>query len=259
MKYRILCHFSLLIAVFFTSCIPLKRLEYFHDPVETVNKYNLQEVEEIKIKPNDEIYITVSSIDDPMFNFLGRQSEYTRSGYSNELSVSLISYTVQSDGTIAYPILGKIHIAGLTLEEARKQLEEKLQAYLNQPSVLIKFSYKKITVLGEVNQPGYHTYSKNKITLFEALGLANDVTIHGDREKVYVVRSEGDEVAKYMIDLTSDDILSSEFYYVQPHDIVYVPPRRSLRWDPISTPISLILTTISTTISTTILILNFIN
>ena len=110
--------------------------------------------------------------------------------------------------------------------------------------------------MGEVNVPGRYTYSKEQLNIFEAIGLAGDITIHGDRKHVYLIRKNADStVIKSIVDLTNDDDLFSNCYYIQPDDVIYIKPRKSRQWNVISTPISLILSSLTTFI----LILNYFN
>ncbi len=239
--------------IILNGCISQKKMEYLQDPVETSKTYSIPIVEENRIKPNDELYISVSSFDDPDFGFVGTGSEYQRTGYSNDLSVSLISYTVQTDGTIQFPVLGQIQLSGLTLEEARLMMEKSLKDYLDQPMVKIKFSIKKVTILGEVNMPGNYTYSKDHINILEALGIAGDMTVHGNRREVYLMRTNADKLIKYRVDLTQDELVFEKYFNIEPDDIIYVKPRNSRKWNVISIPISLVLSTITTSL----LIINY--
>lgn len=243
------------ITAFALSCIPNKKLSYFNANLETTSTSELKPSKENIIKPNDELYISISSFDDPNLSFVSESQSIYNSGFSTELSVSLVSYTVQTDGTIQLPVVGKTALSGLTLDEAKAKLEGSLKDYLNQPIIKIKFGFKKFTVLGEVNQPGYYTYTKDRINILEALGTAGDMTLHGDRRNILLIRETENKIEKQRIDLTSDIIFSSDYYYLKPDDIIYVKPRSSVTWSSISTPISLIFSTITTTI----LILNYVS
>ena len=239
---------------FFSSCIPQKKLEYLQDPIYESTLYNLTNTPVQKIKPNDELYIKVSSFDDLSYNFFDTQSDYSRTAFNNELALSLISYTVSDSGTIYFPILGTLKVSGLSLDELRIKMEAQLSDYFNQPTVVIKYAYKKITIIGEVNAPGYYTYTKDNINIFEALSMAGDISVHGNISKIYIIRQVNDSIQKNPVDLTSDEIVFSNYYYLLSNDIIYVKPRGSLKWNIISVPISLIFSTISTTI----LIINYV-
>ncbi len=247
--------FFSLILFLLSACISQKKIEYLQDPVVNETIYNLHEKTTDVIKPNDELYIKVSSFDDVSFNYFGEQSRVINTGYNSELGVTLISYTVNDSGSIYFPVIGSVNMNNLTLKEASEHLQNLLEPYFDQPMVTVKFAYKKITVVGEVNLPGYHTYLKDHITLFEALGMSGDMTVHGNRKKVYLLRVENETVKKIKLDLTNDAILSSEYYYLKPNDVLYVSSRKSTKWSIIATPIALILSTLTTSI----LILNYFN
>lgn len=235
------------------SCIPQSKLEYLQNPVTDNNFYTMHDREVITIKPNDELYIRVSSFDDISFNFFSTQTNASALSYGSEASISLISYSVSDSGYIDFPILGHIQVANLTVEEAASKLKSLLSEYFNQPTVLVKIVNKKITVIGEVNQPGSYSYTSDRITIFEALALAGSTNIHSDLKSVYLIRSIDNVIVKTKLDLTSDEILFGNHYYLQTDDVVYVKPRNSLKWEVISTPISVALSTITTAL----LILNY--
>ncbi len=194
-----------------------------------------------RIKPNDELYIRVSSLDEVAYNFFGNQSENRTQVSGTEISVSLISYLVDDSGYIQFPILNKINLAGLTIEEATVKLKTSLSEYFNQPTVLMKFVNKRITVLGEVRRPGLYLYSNNKMNIFEALGLAGDITIDGNRKEVLVLREVKGQVFKNSFNLLNDDLLSNLEYNLQEGDIVYVKAKKSATWRTVSTPMSMFL------------------
>lgn len=236
-----------------TSCIPQKELNYFSKLDVPEIAYKLSEKPVARIKPFDELYIKVASLDDVAFNFFSTQGDNSRTGFSNELSVSLISYTVNDSGYIYFPILGNIYVENLTLDQARENLEKMLSEYFNQPTVVMKYAYKKISILGQVNIPGNHTYTKENLNILEALSIAGDINMHGNRKQVYLIRSEKDSINKIRLNLQADDIFFNPYFYLQPDDIVYVEARKSVKWDAVSVPISLVFSTITTAL----LILNY--
>ncbi len=238
----------------FSSCIPQKELEYLTSKKETSETYNLKTTKKNYIQPSDEILIKVSSFDDLSFNYFEAQNDGRSVMASNEMALSALAYTVDEDGYVYFPILGKLKLGGLTLGDAADFLKKQLGPYFDQPMVDIKYAYKKVTILGEVGAPGYHTYTKDQINIFEALGMAGDISIHGNKKKVLLIRNENDKTTKNYVDLTDNKIISSEFFQVKPYDVIIVNPRKSAKWGTISTPISLIFSSITTTI----LILNYI-
>jgi polysaccharide export outer membrane protein len=228
------------------SCISQKKLEYMQNPATGETIYSLHEKEAITIKPNDELYIRVSSFDDVAYNFFSAQTNANNLSFGTDASISMVSYSVDDSGYIYFPILGKIIVKDLTLDGVTNKLKDLLSEYFNQPSVLVKFVNKKITILGEVRQPGSFSYTKDRINIFEALSLAGDITVHGNRKDIYLIRTVNDSIVKSKIDLTKDEILFNKNYYLQTNDIVYVQSRGSVKWGVVSVPISLVLSAITT-------------
>jgi len=175
--------------------------------------------------------------------------------FSNDVSVSLISYDVNDSGFVNFPVLGYISLGGLTIENATEKLKTMLGEYTNQPTVLIKLVNKRISIIGEVARPGHYVYTKSRLMIFEALSMAGDVTLFGDKRKVYIIREEDNTVQKIPIDLTSDSTISGKEFFVRQNDVVYVPPTQSKTWSLESVPWNLVLTSISTLI----LILSYLN
>lgn len=236
----------LLLVFMISSCISQKKIELLQNPAEVSNTYKLSEKCSLLIKPNDDLYIRVSSFDDVAYNFFNNQTAANYLNYNNELSLSLITFTVNDSGAIDFPILGNVHMANLTIDEATKKMKELLSEYFNQPTVIIKVVNKKISVLGEVRLSGSFTYTKDRISIFEAISMAGDVTPHGNLKDIYLVRSENDSIMKIKINLTDDNILASKYYYLLPNDVIYVRPRPSLKWSIVSVPITLVLSTVTT-------------
>jgi polysaccharide biosynthesis/export protein len=237
---------STAIALSLFSCISQKRLSYLQDPVVQEKMYPMHEKDQITIKPNDELYIRVSSFDDVSYNFFSSQTNATSLSFGTEASISMVSYSVNDSGKIYFPILGNIYVSGLTIDAVTKKLSGLLSEYFNQPAVLVKIVNKKISVLGEVRQPGSYTYTKDRINLFEALSMAGDATIHGNRSEVYLIRTVNDSIVKMKINMTRDETLFSKNFYLQSNDIVYVQPRQSAVWGTSAVPITLILSSITT-------------
>jgi polysaccharide export outer membrane protein len=125
------------------------------------------------------------------------------------------------------PTVGKVKIKGLTLNQAKIEIEKGVQQYINNVSVQVKLISFKISVLGEVKSPGYYYVYNNQATIFEGLGLAGDIGDFGNRRKIKIVRQTptGSEVA--MLDITDPNILKSKYYYLLPNDVLYVEPLKA--------------------------------
>lgn len=216
--------FVVLVLLLASCSTPLHEVTYLNN-IQTDQTYNNgPEPDEYKIRPNDQLFIQVIS-DDPLnAAFLNLTNTQGNSGNlgSSANSLELITFLVDQTGNISYPQLGEIKVAGLTTAEIRDIIQKKVNAYLESASVFVKLVNRNITVLGEVRNPGQKLMVKNQLTIFEALGTAGDITDYGNRQTVKLLRElpEGKHIAE--LDLTDPNLLASPYYYVLPHDIVYV-------------------------------------
>ena len=134
-----------------------------------------------------------------------------------------LTYLIDSNGEIDFPIFGKLKIGGLTREETIRMLKAKLSPdYIKNPTVNIRISNFKITVEGDVKKPGTFNISNERVTILDAIGLAGDLNISGKRENVLVIREEGKVKKEYRVNLLSKKTYTSPVFYLQQNDIVYV-------------------------------------
>jgi polysaccharide biosynthesis/export protein len=178
----------------------------------------LQHTYEPTIHPNDILNIQVASLNvdaTRFFNPADQGNEYQGS--------SLTSYMVDLNGDIEIPLVGKVQVAGLTTRQIRDTLRSRLEKYLESPTLRVSFESYAVTLLGEVKSPGLYQVRSEKITITDALGMAGDLTIFGDRKKVMIIRETEGKKNFYHTDLTRRDVFTSELYYLHPGDIVYVP------------------------------------
>ncbi len=215
-------------AVLLSSCAAPKNIAYFQN--KTVNHpEKIDKHAGIVIQPKDMLSIVVSSRNPELavtFNLpvISYQagSEIVSGGGAQKLS----GYVVDNDGYIDFPVLGPIHVAGLTRWELSKLIKSKLLdgGYLTDAVVTVEFMNFKISVLGEVNSPGTYSIEGDKVTILQAISLAKDLTIFGMRDNVSVIREKDGERTIYQVDLTDVDLFNSPAYYLQQNDIVYVEP-----------------------------------
>ncbi len=215
----LLCLFSLL----FISCgATRKEVVYFQDATayETlISESNFSP----KFKVDDLVSIYVSTLDPEAsapFNLF-------RGAAEGGIKPEQVDYLVDKDGEIDFPVIGKVKISGLTPEETRVLLRERLSEYLKDPIINIRLKNFTVTVLGQVNRPGTYPVLGEKITIMEALGLAGDLAIKGKRENVLVIRDFDGAKVYTRIDLTQKEALDSPVYYLTQNDIVYVEPNQS--------------------------------
>jgi polysaccharide export outer membrane protein len=135
---------------------------------------------------------------------------------------------VDLEGYVELPLVGKVMIAGLTIGEAKEKLKKLFEQYMDDPVVVVKKLSFKVTLLGEFNKPGLYYVPNEKITLLEAIGMAGDLTIFGDRKEIRIVRQTGNGgYREILVDLTTKDALTSEIAWVYPDDVVYARPVRN--------------------------------
>lgn len=244
MKFKVVVYFFGLSFLLF-GCVAQRNREYLSSDRKGSTSYEIPELTEKIIQPDDKLSIQVSSFDDPSFNYFQTQSAIGTTATQDELSLSSNAYTVDENGKIDFPILGKFEVAGLTIDEAAIKMEKELEAYFNQPIVKLRFAYKKFIVLGEVGMPGKYLYPDDPITLFEALAMAGDMTKLGNRKDVYLIRETDKQVKKLHIDVRDEELMFTEFYYIQPDDVIYVKSNRKIDWTEIAAPLSVISSSIS--------------
>ena len=215
---------------------------------------------ELKIQPRDLLRIQVQSFDPaasaPFNEGATAAADGTVSGGNNgnigqatNQNIQLFQgYLVDEDGYVDIPLLGRIKAAGQTIESLQFLVRGKLEAYIREPVVSVRYLNFKVTVLGEVTQPGVLPLPNSRITLLEAIGLAGDLTDYADRTSVLVIREENGERSYQRLNLRSDEIFSSEYYYLKQNDVIYVEPIRA-RTATVSDPAQRFLTYLTTALS----------
>lgn len=217
------------------SCAAPKNIDYFQD-VRTGTIIKTANIKDIKIQPEDKLSIVVSTQDpalSSLFNLTNSQmaptgiSSYAQGG--NEASY----YTVSPYGDINFPVLGKLHIIGMTRSQLASFIENKLisEELVQQPIVTVEFVNTGISVLGEVKNPGLYSFNKDHMTIIDAIAMAGDLTMNGLRENVLVMRKNSEGVQEgYRVDLTNlQELARSPAYYLQQDDIIYVEPNNTAK------------------------------
>lgn len=217
------------------ACSTPARITYFQDLRPGESEQQVVAATEIKVRPGDKLSIIVNSRDPQLtqlFNLpyvtqqIGRGSTSTGSS-SNATSQGVSGYTVDEEGRIDFPVLGKIEIAGKNREEIAAFVKEELLAknLVKDPVVTVEYMNLCISVLGEVASPGRYSIDRDKVTLLDAISMAGDLTIYGKREKVLVLREENGVQRVYGVNLCSaEHLYTSPVYYLRQNDVVYVEP-----------------------------------
>lgn len=211
-----------------TSCVSYDELLYFRKDDTALRQMDstvlaVNNIEPLKIQQYDIFAITVRSFEQELaapFNIA------LDKGISAQVVSPFNTYQVDDMGFIDFPVLGKIHIQGKTISQAKDTIRELLQTYLKSPSINMRLTNFKIAVLGEVNNPGTFSVNSDRITVLDALGLAQDITPYGNVENVLIIREQNGIRSIKEINLQSTDFIRSQFYYLKQGDVVYVEPRK---------------------------------
>ena len=222
-----------LIAMSVSSCVSRKKIVYFQDvSTHTQNEGTSPVSYETRLKADDLLLIIVSA-PDPLaaqpFNLplAGVMNSSVGSVDMANVQARYQSYLIDKEGNIQFPVLGKLKLAGLTRIEALSKLNAELKKYINEPTVNLRILNYKISVIGEVARSGEFSLVSERITLLEALSMAGDLTIYGNRNRVWVIREADGVKTHNLIDLTSADFLNSPYYYLTQNDVVYVEPNKT--------------------------------
>jgi polysaccharide export outer membrane protein len=210
-------------ALFLSSCVSKKEIVYFQES-RNLEKLVPTSTYESKLQVDDLLGITVSA-ENPAS---ARPFNINQvSGEGDNASSSSLGYLISAKGTINFPVVGSIKLAGLSRSEAIELIRERLKEYINDPIVIITIKNFKITVIGEVRSPGSYTIPNERLTIIEAIGLAGDLTIKGMRKNITVIRDADGVKQIFKVDITSKTVFDSPVYYLAQNDVVYVEPNSS--------------------------------
>ena len=237
-------YLSIILSAFLLgSCIPLKDYIYLQGDVENEGMKTV-EPEAYRIQPNDNLYIQVISNDDLSAYFnLSSTDRYL----NNDAAIELSSYKVNSNGEIDFPYIGVVNVAGHTTQEIKELIGNGVSKLLVEYSVVIKLVNRSVSLLGEFNTPGTYSFYKDRLTIFEAIGLGQDLTDFANRHKLKVIRHINGERKVITIDLTNTNIFQSQYYYILPNDIIFAEPTNRI-YGAKTIPFTAILTTINTAV-----------
>lgn len=221
-KYSMLkkTFFFLIVVANLMSCASKKEVYYFQDidQAKLKNNFNL-----INIQPGDILDIQIKALNPESVIVFQRQNSINTQQLQGQNRV-IEGYLVGKDGKINLPIVGSINTSGKTPEDLALKIQEELNAFVKNTSVNIRILNFRISVLGEVNRPGTFTVLEERVSLPQALGLAGDLTINGDRKSILVIRNENGKIINRRIDLTKSEIISSPFYFLKQNDVIYIQP-----------------------------------
>lgn len=215
---------ALVIALLMTSCSSIKNYPYFQG-IDTANLSESRHLYDERIMPKDKLTIYIHTTDPEAskpFNMYQNGN-----GGGNSMN-STLPYLVDNQGYINFPVLGKLHVQGLTRNECQDMIAKKLKNYLAEtenPIVTINLSSFHVTVLGEVGSVGVISIPNERVNILEALAMAGDITIYGKRDNVLLIREdEHGEKTSHRLNISKAEIMNSPYFYLQQNDIIYVEP-----------------------------------
>ncbi len=234
----------LIVIWLFSSCTPQKELLYLQGNIE--ENYHAQLQYEYRIQTGDLLSVNVFSVNEKVASLFAK-GDNNRSVVNSEISAYLNSFVVSDSGYMTVPLVGNVYVEGLSLQQARDMIQEKIREFFFDAVIDLKIVSFKISILGEVNKPGVYRVYDARINIFEAIGLAGDLTIFGKRN-ILLIRQQGGVQKIHEVNLKDRNLLTQEYFYLAPDDIIYVQPHKAKTFGFAKVPISEILSIITTTI-----------
>lgn len=232
MKIRKVVCMLTLSTLLVSGCTSYQKSLYLQNE-QVLNESLEGQLYDFRIMPKDELTILVSTTDPeasaPFYRKIGQSKEGGSSSTMGMGDANLLSYLVDNQGNIDFPVLGMVKVMGLTNRECEALIREKLQPYLKEvPNVTVRTSNYKFSVLGEVGRPGTYSTDAEKVTVFEALAQAGDMTLFSVRDDVQLLREDSTGIRRvYHLDLTQADVAQSPYFYLQQNDVLYVKPTKA--------------------------------
>jgi polysaccharide export outer membrane protein len=232
--------FAALFAVIFASCVPQRKMLYLKDAemvAENLSKEYINDRSiDYKLQPGDNLYIhVINTIDERSAASINGD---VRGYLSSDANIYLQTSTVDEEGCVEMPLVGKVQVKNLTVDEAKERLQMAINTYMNGSMLVVKLANFNLTLLGEVSRPGMYKVYQSQINLFEAISMAGNMTNFAKKKEVKIIRQTDNGSEIITVDMGKADILSSPYYYLKPNDIVYVEPLKIKQWGFTSFPYS---------------------
>lgn len=214
-----------ILALFLVGCVPKKNMVYMQGNLAQNN--SAVSTYEPVIQNDDMLYINVNSQDAEASSPFNLDASTGSSSASMTFSTQKQTYLVDNQGSIDFPVLGKLHVSGKSVQDLKNILHEKLKSYIKDAVINVRIVNFKVSVLGEVTKPGVVKSESQRITLLEALADSGDLTVYGRRDNVLVIREVEGVKTFNRVDITKSDFINSPFYYLDQNDVVYIEPKQS--------------------------------
>lgn len=213
--------------LFLDSCITTRQLNYMQPPKNYIPAYqDTVHYKEYTLKPGDRLFIQVYSMDDKtnaLFNGTNNSNIQMMTSADNSSNMDLYTYMVNPDGTIHFPLVGDVVVAGKTVRETKTLLENVIRPILTINSVDVRIVDRSFSIIGG-GKSGKYVFPREKVNVFQAIAMAGDLGFYADRSKVRILRETANGNVIKTFDLRSADIVNSEFYYIEPNDVIFIQP-----------------------------------
>jgi polysaccharide export outer membrane protein len=215
---------GLLLILLLGGCVGRKNINYLNDPSLSNGSSKLFENRkfEYRVQVNDVLSIRVMGLDDATSKFFNVEQQGNFQNVS-DAALYVNGYSIDKNGQVQLPTVGKIKLQGLTVGEAQELVQRKINEYFNNATVILKMVNWRISVMGDVSRPGAYVVYNNQITILDALAMAGGPNEFADKTHITLLRQSERGVQALYVDMSSTNVLSSEYYYLLPNDIVYVP------------------------------------
>lgn len=234
-----------------TSCVLSHKLNYLQEDKKLPEYSDSLKFEDYRLQRGDYVYVYVSAVDLDMADMFNGNSGSGYGLYGNSLTSEnansrLYMYSVDEDGCIDYPYVGRVQVLDSTLRSVKLVLHDKLSTMLNGFSVEVRLANRSFSVIGEAGT-GKYQIPKEKLTIFEALAMSGDLQAYSKRSKIQIIRQTSKGTVVKTFDIRTRSIVDSEFYYIQPNDVIYVPfdDAKTMGANHVTSVISLTMSTIS--------------
>ena len=218
----LLCYFLFIVAVF-SSCVTSKKVNYLQQRDNLPSYVDSVEFQDYQLQKGDYLNIIVSTLDQKSMKLFNGSNQSVNTNFNSDDSYSrLYLYMVGEDGCIDYIYVGKIPVLGKTLREVKNIIEDKLKNQLDSYSVEVRLSNRTFSIIGE-SGAGRYTIPREKLTIFEALAMSGDLSFYAKRSNIQIIRQTENGTVVKTFDIRTKSIIDSEFYYIQPNDVIYVP------------------------------------
>lgn len=258
-KYIQLFLLSLSLIFILSSCHSYEKLTYLQDLEETrqadifeKNKPGYQ------IQAGDLLYVQIITENQEINQLFNPLTSQNSSQNLRPESMFYTSYLVSDSGYIEMPLLERIYVSGLNIDQVQDTIKQKAYKFLKNPQVIAKLANFKFTVLGEVKSPGVKQVTANQVNIMEALAYGGDITYNGNRKKILLLRQTSKGTQSFRINLAKGDIIDSDMYYIMPNDIIYVEPLKSTLFREQTSDYVFVISAISSTLTAVALILNLL-